>query len=517
MNDSISLSSYSSTSANNSNSNSLNRSSVVIAAPNMNSSINTSGVSSASSSSTSSTGHVLFRNALRYASHTIDDYMPMPMTPVRRRAKSQTIYDGDEINTIAEHNKQLIEDIYLLKKQLKDKDDTILKLNDIRNNLESEIQELSASLFEQAYLMVNEARAETAQSEKLLKEANGKIDVLQAEVKALKELVLTSTPSTPNKHLHPQLSTSTANSSTTHAKSSTHSRNSSLNQQSLNNLVQNLNGSNSNLAHSGVAAQTLSIQVPSHSSKILQTPSSSSLNYKENNSNKMLAHSSSSLQPLSMFSSSKSSSHKRNPSHNDIMTKPVSFIDKLFQSSSSASSIKSKQHQEELNVSNITANRPPSPIDLPEFDPIYFKEIVEWKETPELMLKGSFMTRVYEEDILPCLHFNDRQVSGDLLNAIEGNTVCIEELTNSQQCAEALVQVCGLSNISSFCQYKIKLAETSPWIYISKLTRNRVISVCDFFSYLRYIKDGLVKSDIHEIYWTIIDLRKKISLSRLGL
>ena len=53
--------------------------------------------------------------------------------------------------------------------------------------------------------MVNEAKDETALSNKLLNEANGKIDVLEAEVRALKELVITSTPSEPNKHLHPQL------------------------------------------------------------------------------------------------------------------------------------------------------------------------------------------------------------------------------------------------------------------------------------------------------------------------
>jgi hypothetical protein len=70
------------------------------------------------------------------------------MTPVRRRSKSQTLFDGDETNTIAEHNKQLIEDIFMLKKQLRDKDETILKLNDIRDKLEDEIRELSASLFE---------------------------------------------------------------------------------------------------------------------------------------------------------------------------------------------------------------------------------------------------------------------------------------------------------------------------------------------------------------------------------
>jgi Rab-3A-interacting protein len=53
--------------------------------------------------------------------------------------------------------------------------------------------------------MVNTAQDETAQSNKLLNEANGKIDVLEAELKALKALFLTSTPSEPNRHLHPHL------------------------------------------------------------------------------------------------------------------------------------------------------------------------------------------------------------------------------------------------------------------------------------------------------------------------
>lgn len=72
--------------------------------------------------------------------------------------------------------------------------------------------------------MVTEANEKRVMSEKLLKEANGKvrvilassaaamlatrlfqIDVLQAEVEALKTLVLTSTPSAPNKHLFPHL------------------------------------------------------------------------------------------------------------------------------------------------------------------------------------------------------------------------------------------------------------------------------------------------------------------------
>ncbi|XP_027128576.1 rab-3A-interacting protein-like [Larimichthys crocea] len=56
--------------------------------------------------------------------------------------------------------------------------------------------------------MVHEANVKQAGAEKQLKEAQGKIDVLQAEVTALKTLVLTSTPSSPNRQLHPQLQSS---------------------------------------------------------------------------------------------------------------------------------------------------------------------------------------------------------------------------------------------------------------------------------------------------------------------
>jgi Rab-3A-interacting protein len=53
--------------------------------------------------------------------------------------------------------------------------------------------------------MVREANVAQAQAEKALKESQMKVEVLQAEVAALKTLVITSTPSRPNPHLHPQL------------------------------------------------------------------------------------------------------------------------------------------------------------------------------------------------------------------------------------------------------------------------------------------------------------------------
>lgn len=44
-----------------------------------------------------------------------------------------------------------------------------------------------------------------AAAEKALKESRMQVEVLTAEVAALKTLVLTSTPSRPNPHLHPQI------------------------------------------------------------------------------------------------------------------------------------------------------------------------------------------------------------------------------------------------------------------------------------------------------------------------
>lgn len=61
------------------------------------------------------------------------------------------------------------------------------------------------SLSQEAHNMVREANEKQAAAEKALNESQMKVDVLTAEVAALKTLVLTSTPSRPNPHLHPQI------------------------------------------------------------------------------------------------------------------------------------------------------------------------------------------------------------------------------------------------------------------------------------------------------------------------
>ncbi|XP_061021995.1 guanine nucleotide exchange factor for Rab-3A isoform X3 [Dama dama] len=99
----------------------------------------------------------------------------------------------------------LKEELHKAQKELKLKDEECERLSKVREQLEQELEELTASLFEEAHRMVREANTKQAASEKQLKEARGKIDMLQAEVTALKTLVITSTPASPNRELHPQL------------------------------------------------------------------------------------------------------------------------------------------------------------------------------------------------------------------------------------------------------------------------------------------------------------------------
>lgn len=99
----------------------------------------------------------------------------------------------------------LREELHKAQKELKLKDEECERLSKVREQLEQELEELTASLFEEAHKMVREANMKQAASEKQLKEARGKIDMLQAEVTALKTLVITSTPASPNRELHPQL------------------------------------------------------------------------------------------------------------------------------------------------------------------------------------------------------------------------------------------------------------------------------------------------------------------------
>ena len=101
--------------------------------------------------------------------------------------------------------RKLQDELAALKSALRERDGEVAKLSRLREDLEAEMEDLTASLFEEAHKMVRDANVKQASAEKALVEANMKVEGLETEVAALKTLVLTSTPSQPNKHLHPQI------------------------------------------------------------------------------------------------------------------------------------------------------------------------------------------------------------------------------------------------------------------------------------------------------------------------
>uniref|UniRef100_A0A8C9RQC0 RAB3A interacting protein like 1 n=1 Tax=Scleropages formosus TaxID=113540 RepID=A0A8C9RQC0_SCLFO len=272
--------------------------------------------------------------------------------------------------------------------QLKDKE--CERLARIRDQLEQELEELTASLFEEAHKMVHEANVKQAAAEKQLKEAQGKIDVLQAEVEALKTLVLTSTPSSPNRQLHPQLQSP---------------------------------GSRGGSARTGLG-------------------------------------------------------HIRNKS-------------------ASGASVVGVGDSDPCPV-------PARPADKEgrELDSLLYAEFLAWREEPSLDRTSAFLSRVYREDVEPCLSFTCSELSQSVQLAVENNTLTIEPVAStafaaarSSAAERSGPKKCALSGISLPCRHRIKLGDKGNYYYVSPSSRTRIAAACNFFTYVRYIQQGLIRQE----------------------
>ncbi|XP_040184348.1 guanine nucleotide exchange factor for Rab-3A isoform X1 [Rana temporaria] len=341
---------------------------------------------------------------------------PKPETSrsVPERGMEKPTYDLSRLRSssveIREKGSEILrEELLKAQKELKLRDEECERLSKVREQLEQELEELTASLFEEAHKMVREANMKQAASEKQLREAHGKIDMLQAEVSALKTLVITSTPSSPNRELHPQL----------------------------------------------------------------QSPSKNALR----------------------------KGHARNKSAGCAAVVPAAL--------------------------------PAQPINTEgkEVDNLLYSEFLGWKENPTLDKSSPFLLRIYEEDITPCLDFAKRELAEQVLAAVEDNTLSVEpvvqptlpvvkasavERGGPSGCRVEVLTKCALSGLSRSCRHRIKLGDSGNYYFISPSCRARITAVCNFFTYIRYIQQGLVRQDTELIFWEITRLRREMSVAKLG-
>uniref|UniRef100_A0A3Q3FM27 RAB3A interacting protein (rabin3) n=1 Tax=Labrus bergylta TaxID=56723 RepID=A0A3Q3FM27_9LABR len=159
-----------------------------------------------------------------------------------------------------------------------------------------------------------------------------------------------------------------------------------------------------------------------------------------------------------------------------------------------------------------------------EVDGQLFGEFKTWKEEPTLDRDCSFLERVYREDIFPCLSFSKSELGSAILEAVEQNTLSVEPVgfqplpvvkASAVECGGP--KKCALSGQTKTCKHRIKFGDSSNYYYVSPYCRYRITAVCNFFTYIRYIHQGLVKQqDAEQMFWEVMQLRREMSVAKLG-
>ncbi|XP_014734293.1 PREDICTED: guanine nucleotide exchange factor for Rab-3A isoform X6 [Sturnus vulgaris] len=156
-------------------------------------------------------------------------------------------------------------------------------------------------------------------------------------------------------------------------------------------------------------------------------------------------------------------------------------------------------------------------------DSILFAEFQAWKESPTLDKSCSFLDRIYREDVGPCLDFTKQELSELVRVAVEQNTLTIEPVAfqtvpvgkvAAEECGGP--KKCALSGLPRTCKHRIMLGDSGNYYYISPSCRARITAVCNFFTYIRYIQQGLVRQDVELMFWEVMRLRREMSLAKLG-
>eukprot|EP00035_Acanthoeca_spectabilis_P023411 m.449220 g.449220 ORF g.449220 m.449220 type:complete len:426 (+) comp19787_c0_seq1:439-1716(+) len=178
-------------------------------------------------------------------------------------------------------------------------------------------------------------------------------------------------------------------------------------------------------------------------------------------------------------------------------------------------------------VPESSASSPPtSPVEVEKgnVDSILFNEFMKWHLNPSLDDSTDYMKRVLSEDITPCLRFHPgtMKISSAILKTMVDNALIIEAIPPGSEAAPA----CRLSKAKRTCTYRVKVRkkraegsdeETYEWIHVCTPTRDRIIAVANFYTYARYIVQGLVKSKITDVYWKLVELRLQVNKARLGM
>ncbi|KAM4523791.1 rab-3A-interacting protein isoform 3-T3 [Fundulus diaphanus] len=221
-----------------------------------------------------------------------------------------------------------------------------------------------------------------------------------------------------------------------------------------------------------------------------------------------------------------------------VLSSPTSPVAELPSAGGAKAPFK-KGHSRNKSTSSAMLGTQPDPAatqpivrECREVDAQLFSDFKAWREAPTLDRTCSFLERVYQEDIYPCLTFNKSELGSAILEAVEQNTLSVEPVgfqplpvvkASAVECggpngrSAGLDTKCALSGQTKTCKHRIKFGDSSNYYYVSPFCRYRITAVCNFFTYIRYIHQGLVKQqDAEQMFWEVMQLRREMSFAKLG-
>ncbi|XP_029019173.1 rab-3A-interacting protein isoform X5 [Betta splendens] len=222
-----------------------------------------------------------------------------------------------------------------------------------------------------------------------------------------------------------------------------------------------------------------------------------------------------------------------------VLSSPTSPVGELPSSVGGGKTPFRKGHSRNKSTSSAILGTQPDPSatqpiirECREVDSQLFGEFKAWKEEPTLERSCCFLERVYREDIYPCLTFSKSELGSAILEAVEQNTLSVEPVgfqplpvvkASAVECGgpngrrAEVVTKCALSGQTKTCKHRIKFGDSSNYYYVSPYCRYRITAVCNFFTYIRYIHQGLVKQqDAEQMFWEVMQLRREMSFAKLG-
>ncbi|ORX95951.1 hypothetical protein K493DRAFT_314751 [Basidiobolus meristosporus CBS 931.73] len=165
-----------------------------------------------------------------------------------------------------------------------------------------------------------------------------------------------------------------------------------------------------------------------------------------------------------------------------------------------------------------------------------FKEFLETPTNPKSLLSTKFMKRVAAEDIEPAMRFESFNVRSwfqqrKLANATQSGTLIIESVNIGSPVSSPVsspskpsipaitTDSCNLclQHINTPNMYRIRYDDSdSEPKDICAYCRERLFSVCEFYTFVRLVHSNIIKGTPQRLYLEAARLRLKMFLGRIG-